>query len=570
MLPLLAAVGGCGPLIWKKESKVRPDLGVPVQSVALANSAAFRDTIAAKTFYEGTVPMHVRGYGLVVGLAGKGSRDCPRNIRERLIQDLYKQHHFTTGVVGERGTTPEAIIHSMDSAVVGVRAAIPAAAKAGQHFDVAVMALPGTETKALTGGRLVATDLHVFRRTSAQSSLSGRVLARAMGPLFSNPFARGKGAATQANPLEATILGGGVALEDRRVRLVLTKPSYRWARRIRDRINAQFPADAPIADATSPSFVRLRIPEEYRDDQGHFLALVRALYLSHDPQFCMTRARALGKEILQPSADHARIALCLEGLGRDALPVLSELYSHSREDISFHAAVAGLRIGDHLAGDAMGLHAQNPNSQYRYQAIRALGEAKGMAGTAMVLRDLLEDEDPRVAIAAYEALIKRGDPTIASRLVGRDNFILDHIPSDRHKFVYVKRSGSRRIAVFGNDLRCEPPLLYRSPDGGITLTANPGDTTLTALRVALPSGSVSPPIPVPYELLPLLEMLGRDVAIGPDNEVLGLGVDYAAIVRALYHLCEDDALDANFTLEQPNVAELFGPPRPQGRPESEL
>ena len=51
---------------------------------------------------------------------------------------------------------------------------------------------------------------------------------------------------------------------------------------------------------------------------------------------------------------------------------------------------------------------------------------------------------------------------------------------------------------------------------------------------------------------------------------MGLGLDYGAVVRALYYLCQDHAINAKFILEQPNAAELFGPARPAGRPESEL
>ena len=49
-----------------------------------------------------------------------------------------------------------------------------------------------------------------------------------------------------------------------------------------------------------------------------------------------------------------------------------------------------------------------------------------------------------------------------------------------------------------------------------------------------------------------------------------LGLDYGAVVRALYFLCRDGCINEKFMLEQPNPAEMFGPARPQGRPESEL
>jgi hypothetical protein len=325
-----------------------------------------------------------------------------------------------------------------------------------------------------------------------------------------------------------------------------------------------------VADAISPSYVRLNVPPQFSDDPAHFLALVRALYLSRDPKFEATRARMLAEEMTKSAAPHAQIALALEGLGRSALPVLDELYTHPQDYVSFHAAVAGLRLGDHVACDAMVTHAQNANGKYRYQAIRALGQAEEIAGAAMALRGLLDDEDPRIQIAAYEALIERGDPTISSTPIAGDNFILDQIPSRRPGLIYAKRSGARRIALFGGDLKCRPPVLYRAPDGSVTINASPADEMLTVLRVVVASGSMSPPIPAPFELPGLIRLLGSDAGVSLGGEVTGLGLDYGAVVRALYHLCRDQSVDAQFVLEQPNVAELLGPPRPTGRPESEL
>ena len=83
------------------------------------------------------------------------------------------------------------------------------------------------------------------------------------------------------------------------------------------------------------------------------------------------------------------------------------------------------------------------------------------------------------------------------------------------------------------------------------------------------TGSVSPPIPGPLELPALIALLGRDAGVGLTDEVIGLGLDYGAIVKVLNRLCADGTINARFMLEQPNAAEIFGPSRPAGRPESE-
>ena len=563
---VLCSIAGC---VWSGEDKKRYDLGVDATAHPLAKSAAFRDTIGSLGYFDGLGPMRVRGYGLVVGLGKNGSSDCPRRVYGRLVQSIYKQHQFRSNVVGTKGISPEQLIADLDTAVVVVQGEVPPVAVRGERFDVVVTALPGTQTKSLRGGRLFTADLQVYRPFPSGVAIMGQVLAQAAGPVFLNPFSGGD-AATESNPLEGVVVGGGGVMKDRRLRFVLNTPSYRLARKTQDRINARFTSPRKIADAVSPSFVQIELPAEYHGAAGHFLDLVKALFLSRDPQFEAMRARKLAEEMLRPGAPHARIALCLEGLGRSALGVLDELYAHRDDDVSFHASVAGLRLGDHVACDRLVLHAEEDHGSHRFQAIRALAEAKGMATAAIALRGLLNDTDPRVQVAAYEALLKRNDRTIASKGIAQDNFLLDLVPTSSNKFVYVKRTGSRRIALFGTDLRCQPPLLYRSPDGSITMNAATGAKTLTILRTVVASGTTSSPMSAPFALPRLIELLGKQAAVDVDGTPLGLGLDYGAIVRALYQLAHAESINARFILEQPNASELFGPTRPAGRPESEL
>ena len=563
-LCLLAAVPGC----LEEHARPKLDLGVAPQRNPLGASAAFRDTIGAYAYFEGLTPMRVRGYGIVVGLGTNGSRDCPRNVYNRLVQRLYKRHAFSSTTVGVKSITPERLIHDLDTAVVIVEGEIPPAAVRGQSFDIAVAALPGTETKSLRGGHLFTTELEVYRSVTSTVAIMGRALARARGPVFFNPFAD-ETSATATTPLEGTILGGGTVMHDRRIRLVMTEPSYRRVNQIQIRINAHFPGPGRTADAVSPSFIRLRVPPEYAQDTVHFLGLIRHLFLSRDPKFEAPRGQALEEEIKSPTAPHAQIALALEGLGQSALPVLERLYAAPQDWVSFHAAAAGLRLYDHLAVDAMTKHAEDQNCTFRFQAIHALAQAKSMGGAAIVLRRILNDVDPRAQTAAYEGLVARGDPTIQTTTVGDGNFVLDWIPTESGNFVYVKRSGSRRIALFGRDIACRPPIFYRSPDGSIMIDAKENDEKLTLLRRVVATGALSPPIPGPLELPALIQLLGNEAAVGYDKKVTGLGLDYTAISRLLYRLSLDRSINANFILEQPNVAELFGPPSRASRPESE-
>lgn len=563
---VICIISGC---VWFEETRQKFDLGVASSRSPYADSAAYKDTIGSMTYYQGLNPMRVRGYGLVVGLGKNGSSDCPKPIFNRLVQNLYKQHRFTSQIVGVKNISPEVIIEDRDTAVVIVQGEIPPAAVKGTTFDISVTAIPGTQTKSLRGGRLYTTYLEMYRPISNTTSIRGRILARAHGPLFLNPFSQSD-AATKTSDLEGIIIGGGIVTEKRRIRLVLMEPSYRRVRQIEERINTFTSADGKTADAISPSFIQLKIPSRYYNDTGHFLTLLRSLYLSRNPKSATINAHLLANEIVYPTAQHGLIASCFEGLGRVSLPVLDNLYAHSKEYVSFHAAVAGLRLGDHIAGDAMIMHAENPAGQYRFKAIRALAETKGMAGASMCLRRLLDNEDNRIQIAAYEALIKRGDPSIQTELIGGDNFYLDRIPTSRPNFVFVKRRDARRIALFGHDIQCIPPVLYQAPDGCVTISAEPDAKDMTILRVVVSTGSSSPQISVAFSAPEWITLMGQEADVDYKGNVIGLGLDYGEIVRVLYHLCKSKSLNATFVLEQPNTTDLFGPPREKGRPESEL
>lgn len=563
---VVAAAVGC---IWDEERRDKMALGVDAVPGSLAESAAFKDTIGAMTLYEGMTPLRVRGIGLVVGLGTNGSTDCPRSTYDTLVQSMYKEHSFTSSTVGSKSISPERLIADKDTAVVMVQGEVPPAAVAGDRFDISVSAWPGTQTKSLRGGRLYTVDLDIFRQVNEGQSISGQTVARAAGPLFINPFVDDE-SATKSNELQGIVLGGGMVTQDRRVRLVLLQPSYQWATRIQDRINDFSPDAKKIARAETPSFVSVRIPREFQGDAGHFLSLVQSLFLFRDPRFGATRAKELTEELLDPGSPHAKIALALEGLGRYALPELDKLYKHPRDDVSFHAAVAGLRLEDHVAGDAMIRHAENPRGSFRMRAVRALGKTRGMGQATIALRRLLDDDDPRIQTAAYEALIQRHDPSIESTVIGGDNFRLDVIPSERPAFVYAKRRSERRLAIFGSNLPIRPPVLYRSPDGGLMVTASPDDTVLSIIRTVVATGSSSPPIRVSADVTSLATLLGHDADVDYTDAVTGMSVDYGEVVRLLYHLCEDGAIDANFLLERPHEAELIGPAERDGRRESEL
>ena len=75
---------------------------------------------------------------------------------------------------------------------------------------------------------------------------------------------------------------------------------------------------------------------------------------------------------------------------------------------------------------------------------------------------------------------------------------------------------------------------------------------------------------VSLDLVELVERLGSAPPRYPDDANRGLGVDYGTVIQLLQVLCDMRSVNARFKLERPSVSEILGPPRPAGRPESEL
>ncbi len=530
----------------------------------------FRDSIGEVSTYEGLRRMRVQGYGLVGGLGQNGSAECPREVRDRLISELYRQPEFQDPETLRKGIKPEHLIDGLDTAAVLVQGEIPAGAVAGNRFDVSVSAVVGTQTRSLRGGRLLSCELHVVRMLTPEAGITGQALAHASGPIFMNPFSNQPDAATKSSARVGTIIGGGVVSTDRRIRLVLTRPSYSLAMRVASTVNARFPAEPKLADPISPSFIQLTVPPEYADNPGHFMDVVRHLYLPPQASFATTRGRELAEDIVKPGAPYVDIALAWEALGKSVLPTVSKLYSHEDPTVRFYAALAGLRLGDDVAIATIAQHAADADSAMRFEAIPELGRARNLPRAARALQQLLDDGDPFVRAAAYEALLDWGGAGITSRPLGKDGFWLDLVPSSAPPLIYAKRTGARRLAIFGGNLNCVPPLFYRHPDGDLTINAYDGADRLTILRRMPYAESVGEPMTAGLDVVGLIELLARPVSRIGESQPAGLGANYETVIQALHELCDMRSIGARFLIEQQSIKELFGPSLPAGRPESEF
>jgi len=571
LLSVFCLPGGCSWFdSWMQKPTTRP-FGTMSQAdePAAPTGPAFDGTVGSVVYLEGHRPLRVQGYGLVTRLNGQGGRNCPPSIRDQLIKEIRRYRSAHPEI--DRDLPPaEDVIDSLDTAVVVVTGEIPAGAAKQRTFDLFVTAMD-PDTKTLAGGFLLPCDLRVYRDEGPAGSMAGKLLARAQGPVFMNPFATGGG--TTVNLREGRIIGGGSNLEGRDLLLISTIESYSTVRQVQDAINRRFPEEKHNATAVTPTNITLKVPADYQGKEGKYLEIVLALPLTMSTLAMETKAKELAGELTRPEAPLHKVGLALEGIGASVLPIIQPLYTHPRKPVNYYAARTGMRLGDRLAIEVIARHARDERSPVRREAIIELGDAKPRERATAALLDLLADTDPQIRILAYESIRRAAPDTVYHVTVGKDpvNFVLELVQCEGEPLIYARRTQTRRIALIGGDrMMCKPPLLLAEPGSPVVLSAQEGDPAVSIVRKDHSGKTMLGPLKAPLNLSALIRFLGQRMLRNSEGRVEGLDLEYAVILDVLYRLSEKKAINAQFKWEEPSVEDLLGPLAPAGRPESEL
>ena len=272
-------------------------------------------------------PVAVEGFGLVGGLPGTGSADCPAAIREYLKR--YIRMQLPAG-----GYDFDKLIDSKDTAVVRLEAALPAAAHQKEPFDVRVSLLAGSEATSLHGGWLYKAEL----MPAGKVGTAARTLATVEGPVFTNMIGVSK-----PDLREGYILGGGRAVRDYQGGMSLRKTNYLLTSGIRNRLNERY--GPGTAEALSPNIIGFRIPAKYRQRKLWFISMIGATYLDQTRELIDARVNTLVHQLaVSDRKDESEIAL--EALGRESLSKLAGLLNASDEEVRLRAARCMLNLDD--------------------------------------------------------------------------------------------------------------------------------------------------------------------------------------------------------------------------------
>ncbi len=249
---------------------------VPIASflclIALLASgvAASASRIKDLTVVEGGRDNQLVGYGLVVGLAGKGDSKLSYTVQS-IANSLQR---FGVNV-------PPNTIKSDNVAAVMITADIAAFAKPGSRIDVTVSSIG--DAKTIQGGVLLQTPL-----LGADES----VYAVAQGAIAVGGFLGGEGgpggATVQKNhPTVGAISGGAIVereiaaqlVRDKTIELLLLNPDFASAARMAEAVNEVFPGTALARNASS---VNVCVPAKYQGYEVNFIASLGAIEVVPD------------------------------------------------------------------------------------------------------------------------------------------------------------------------------------------------------------------------------------------------------------------------------------------------
>ena len=220
---------------------------------------------------EGVRENQLVGYGLVVGLAGKGDTQ----------QTVFSNQSLTNLLERMGVAVSPTAIRVKNTAAVMVTATLPAFAQPGQHIDTTVAAIGDAAT--LQGGILILTSLR---------GADGQVYAVAQGPVVTGGFVAGRGGATQTvnhptvgrAPNGATVERPAPSVAPKStVRLQLRQSDFTTSTRIVAAINQKFAAkDAPAAHAENSGLVSVAIPAPFASHTTEFLSELENLTVEAD------------------------------------------------------------------------------------------------------------------------------------------------------------------------------------------------------------------------------------------------------------------------------------------------
>ncbi|MEM7229244.1 MAG: flagellar basal body P-ring protein FlgI, partial [Planctomycetota bacterium] len=511
----------------------------------------------------------VRGYGLVVGLNGTGSREGDPRVRNFMLEEM-RRRGVGSNRDGWSGMTPEQLLDSSDTSIVIVEGVIPPASVGrlalqrehapssgrpserlglrGTQFDVRVYADPRSGTTSIEGGRLYTSELRPGQLSA--SSRQSFPLAEAYGQVYVNPFAEpGGGTRDTINRTTGRILNGGEVLEDMPLKLRLARPSHTRAAAVVTAVNARFVQEPgqrdPTARGESDETIEVAVPPSYRDRTLEFVELLRHTSLYSRGQEAL--AISIKRTVEANPAMWESASWRWQAMGKKVLPAIRDLYDSADERPRRAALRAGARLNDALVVPHVISMAEASSRTARLEAIELLGDMGIFPRVDRALRGLLNDPDVEVRLAAYEASVDRRDPFL-NRIPVADKFVLDLIESD-YPMIYITQRSQPRIAVFSPSMEIVRPLTANAWSNRLIIKEyGTSELEIYYRRQDSNNGYVEH---INANVPELIQFFGHEPS--PDSPRSGLGLTYGEVVGALHAIWKQKYLTADFKTERDRI-----------------
>jgi hypothetical protein len=209
--------------------------------------------------------------------------------------------------------------------------------------------------------------------------------------------------------------------------MVLDNESHSRARTIVSSINSRFPRgpgdEDPVArgrGADGPAgnehqSITITVPRAFSSDPAEFLQLLR--YTRVDQSFPQEFAKRYVEELKVNPVMAPELSWCLQAVGKTAIPFLVPMYDYPELGPRMAALEAGAKLGDQRTVPHLIELARSAPGSLRAEAIGLLGRMHSNPNINVALRDLVNEPELEVRVAAYEALVLQQDLSI-SRAAG--------------------------------------------------------------------------------------------------------------------------------------------------------
>ncbi len=429
----------------------------------------------------GTHSVPIEWVGLVTCLHHTGSDPAPSPERTELMEEMQVR-----GV-----KNPNALFASGSVSLVKVRGLLRPGIQKGDHFDVELRVMSGSETTSLRGGYLLPTGLRqteylrsnlYLKDNFHQSELrQGWVMAVAEGPVLIDPTADPK--QDRVKLCRGRVLGGGVAQKSRTLGVVLT-PEHKGvvnSSRVANAINKRFHTyrkgiQIGMAKAQTDEYVELAVHPRYRENVERYMGVVRAIAISETAYERKQRIAALRLRLLDPSTAQ-EAAIELEAIGKEAGDTLCEAAASKISEVRFYAAEALAYLDRREAAEPLGQIARDEPA-FRVYALAALATMQDYAAYEQ-LRNLLPDPSAETRYGAFRALwlMSPNDRFVKGEVLGGFHFHVLDVGGP--PLVHVTRSHIPEVVLFGREQRLLLPLALNAGND-ILVTSTPQNEVCVA------------------------------------------------------------------------------------------